>query len=643
MTDRGKYRRLQAARPLVNVPATVYLGDDFFHAALAEFGRGDAAIAGVLDEITATSGASLDEHVAELKASLCRLSWRPDAERQLIAGLEPAFSAAEIHTLTFAVRSVAPGEDGARRSHAGLYSSVLEVRGVEALLAALLDVWKSYFSYAALLQRLAAGSLGSPARMGAMVQPMVAAEFSGVCFTADPIDARIGAVVEYVEGRGDALVSGALKPTRLEEQVIAEGKTPPRVAPALRELIAAARTLKGHFRHELDIEWSWDGKRLWILQVRPISTLPSFGAEGAPTQGVFDWLPLYEASEQEIETFAPLAGFAAYFRSKRAPLYRFAREMGADAGRAVLLRFDRAGLAMPGSFEALIAQFSSPEVVVDVSETYRQRVLAAHQVADELTTLSTATDGILQVTLRDFIRGDRGLISRTLTPNAVLCEISDKGLLALNRGTSAGRSLRLERSNLESDELGRPQAECLFFATIEAQNRFGSCQIEWVLADERLILVDYSPLDDPLPETTRKYVVSPGHAVGEVFRLHQEEALRRVSEGPAISLGAIPDAETTGVYLRDLARHLKSFSRKPILLADRPYAALATLLPYVGGFIFEHASSLCHLAILLREHEVPAIESAELYASLDPGSRFTLDTHADALFSEKSEPVLVTG
>jgi phosphoenolpyruvate-protein kinase (PTS system EI component) len=41
---------------------------------------------------------------------------------------------------------------------------------------------------------------------------------------------------------------------------------------------------------------------------------------------------------------------------------------------------------------------------------------------------------------------------------------------------------------------------------------------------------------------------------------------------------------------------------------------LAALIPYVGGFVFEQASMLCHLAILLRESQVPAVASPTLYA-----------------------------
>ena len=50
-----------------------------------------------------------------------------------------------------AVRSSAPGEDSAARSHAGLHDSVVDVRGEDQLLRAVRVVWASLWSDAAIL------------------------------------------------------------------------------------------------------------------------------------------------------------------------------------------------------------------------------------------------------------------------------------------------------------------------------------------------------------------------------------------------------------------------------------------------------------------------------------------------------------
>lgn len=43
-----------------------------------------------------------------------------------------------------------------------------------------------------------------------------------------------------------------------------------------------------------------------------------------------------------------------------------------------------------------------------------------------------------------------------------------------------------------------------------------------------------------------------------------------------------------------------------VFLAERPYSRFVDLLPFARGFIFNEGSMLCHLAILLREKEIPA-------------------------------------
>ena len=53
-------------------------------------------------------------------------------------------------------------------------------------------------------------------QMAVLVQEMVAAEFSGVAFTADPISgATDRLVVEWVPGLGDLLVQGTREPKRM--------------------------------------------------------------------------------------------------------------------------------------------------------------------------------------------------------------------------------------------------------------------------------------------------------------------------------------------------------------------------------------------------------------------------------------------
>jgi hypothetical protein len=104
-------------------------------------------------------------------------------------------------------------------------------------------------------------------------------------------------------------------------------------------------------------------------------------------------------------------------------------------------------------------------------------------------------------------------------------------------------------------------------------------------------------------------VISSGGCQGPALTIPASatEVLAQDSVAPVVSVGArLPHpAETAvnGVY-----EAITRLAEPPVVIVDRPYAVLATLIPYVAGFVFtQPAARLCHLAILLRENRTPAI------------------------------------
>jgi hypothetical protein len=90
-----------------------------------------------------------------------------------------------------------------------------------------------------------------------------------VLFTEDPED-RDRLRLEYCAGTGEALVSGQLVPHSV-------GLTEPSELPLLERAVVAELLEVGQRIAQLrgspqDIEWTWDGQQLWVLQARPITT-----------------------------------------------------------------------------------------------------------------------------------------------------------------------------------------------------------------------------------------------------------------------------------------------------------------------------------------------------------------------------------
>jgi phosphohistidine swiveling domain-containing protein len=164
------------------------------------------------------------------------------------------------------VRSSAVGEDSALASFAGQLDSVLHVDAFDALCAAVLRCWASYWSERALAYRV---NQGVPLRsMGVIIQVMIEPVQGGVLFTRAPDDAE-SLRIEYVDGHPESLVNGSQTPHTI---------ILPRHAPEHARfgmLAAQALALERAYGAPQDIEWVVDrSDKLWFVQSRPITVPP---------------------------------------------------------------------------------------------------------------------------------------------------------------------------------------------------------------------------------------------------------------------------------------------------------------------------------------------------------------------------------
>ncbi len=180
----------------------------------------------------------------------------------------------------FAVRSSASDEDGSAHSFAGQLSSYLNV-APEDVAARVADVWRSGFSARILAYRRTHGLDAVSPAPAVLIQRMVAADISGVAFSADPASGRRGvAVVSDIVGLGEALVSGANEGETATvdrlgaiERVQRTQRQQTLDDEQLRAVAALARRCEQHFGVPQDSEWAIAGGDLFLLQSRPITTL----------------------------------------------------------------------------------------------------------------------------------------------------------------------------------------------------------------------------------------------------------------------------------------------------------------------------------------------------------------------------------
>jgi pyruvate,water dikinase len=198
-----------------------------------------------------------------------------------------------------AVRSSGIGEDGVGQSFAGIHQTFLDVdrAGIGAAVA---ECLASAHSAQALEYRKAKGISTDAIRMGVLIQRMVRPVASGVAFTVNPLTGAADEIVINASwGIGEALVSGQIDPDELvvgkhdgEERWSrigdkgGDGRTGGRClhADQVRELAAILHRIERFYAAPQDVEWCYGDGAFWIVQSRPVTTMPARSATGDETE-----------------------------------------------------------------------------------------------------------------------------------------------------------------------------------------------------------------------------------------------------------------------------------------------------------------------------------------------------------------------
>ncbi len=248
--------------------------------------------------------ASVDEASRKIRSAFEAAPFPPDLRATIVAAYE---SFSSHHAVRFcAVRSSATAEDLADASFAGLQETYLNVQGTDHVLESVRKCWGSLFTPRVLVYRQKKGFDHSSVRLAVLVQKMVDATVSGILFTRDPNTGENHMIVEAGWGLGEAIVGGEVTPDhyvidgatqrivhkQISDQRIrvvrAEGggnrseEVPPDDRsrqklpdPRLLRLVSLARLIESNYRRPMDVEWCADEEALYIVQARPVTTIPA--------------------------------------------------------------------------------------------------------------------------------------------------------------------------------------------------------------------------------------------------------------------------------------------------------------------------------------------------------------------------------
>lgn len=184
-----------------------------------------------------------------------------------------------------AIRSSGVFEDLLHQSYAGQFDTLLDVVCEPLdITQAIKQVWASGWNESHLIYLMKNRQPQKDFSIAVILQKMVTPDFSGVLFTKSPFPGYPGSMcLEYVTGRGENLVGGRSTPHQIiihrdtgkfEERIKPEGVKARIPSEVTKKIVQLGVEIEERSQMALDMEWSVEGDQIYILQIRPLTSVP---------------------------------------------------------------------------------------------------------------------------------------------------------------------------------------------------------------------------------------------------------------------------------------------------------------------------------------------------------------------------------
>ena len=277
----------------LNVPEGFIVKAETFSNFMTRTGLRDKVLA-MIDEINIDVTSELIEKSENIRNLIIETDMPDDIAAELKEYYKP-FDNGPV-----AVRSSGTAEDLDDASFAGQQETFLFVIGEEDLLKYVKECWASLFNDRAIFYRKEKGFKESEVSIAVVVQKMVNAEKAGVMFTVNPvtkdpdeimleaawglgmvtpdnlwINKKTGEVTtEYISEKETMVIRASERGGSKEVEVPEELREAPVLS---REeqlaLVDVANKIEAFYGKPEDVEWAFEGGKLYMLQSRPITTL----------------------------------------------------------------------------------------------------------------------------------------------------------------------------------------------------------------------------------------------------------------------------------------------------------------------------------------------------------------------------------
>ena len=542
------------------------------------------------------------------------------------------------------VRSSSANEDSADSSMAGMYLSIGGADSVEKLSKAVLECFAAAYSQAILSTT---GSFDED--MALIIQEFIPSDCSGIAFTAEPVEHDSSVLVINYGDDVSALTDGSMGGSVL--RLDKEAPVLPLDIPyrgCFCELCDMLKRAEGIFGYPLDCEWVFSAGKVWLIQARPVTTVAKHELR--------EIIDLDDISQLNGAELGRLSVANDKWFAKKYYVRRTCIERGIPvyAARYIwvsddpLQRSRVASLAQGGFKTQLCEAYDGREYTVFRTGEFAQMCETAYRaagsgyirvceywVADHCGYATVTADSSVYI---ETVKGSfYGMWVGGLMPS--FYEVSPDGAVVRSSENEMPFYYRLSPQTYKYERFDpdKPVLHALSAQELEDINRLcrqlrsglGDVNIEWLATSDGIRIFDLSEGSTSLVgEDCMANVLSRGQAQGRLVFAQDISALEGLFENVINDIDVVPTEQYRATLESDACRaavmKITGGHDKPIVVADFPDRALAVLCGDVSGFIFRRGAVLCHLSIILREKNIPAVVCPEIDRLASQGDEVSL-------------------
>lgn len=590
----------------------------------------------------------------------------PAFQQQLFQQLAPFKNSDDRYDI--AVRSSALNEDGDSDSFAGHYESILGLMTEEEVLSAIKRVILS--------QEKVDSKSSSTNKMGVVLQRFIRAEYSGVIFSSNPFTfSKKECLVSFTSGCGEKLVSGEAAGTDVMVTLSEKGWTlpDPQILPfgeqKLFELCKNVKDLERFLGYPLDVEWTIQNGVISYIQCRPLTAITKIASKTVPVKAK----ALAEIPQQLLQSDKVSLRLDAHI--KHAPIsdaYIIVNNTANKQPLASLQTIRRSSLCQGYSAVVIYPKRISEKVVrAFIGDTSRLRhdLLADTEsktnaspkyadIADCAAAFSTMANEEVWISsiivqeiysptytgvvkkegenvLFEIIKGHfftKGTLPSSnylVSPKGEILskqEVCQDEWYEICEGTVIEHLAATKHENsLSNDEVQSIlQAFDAFLQEEDALIEFGLLEIN---QEPKPYLIDLIKNEESLPELSvnelSQGILSRGKRTGKLLYVE------------------LTDEDSFDLHFHNAFNESLQNNEEPIIFACKKTSIELLRLIYEHkstniGFLFESGSILCHLSVVLREKEIPAIQIGSFDAlDLTYGAYYTIDAESASIDREQ--------